>query len=1376
MKSLWLTFLQPQICFMCGGGGEDTGGGGDDNNSSTTTTQSTGKFESSRQDLEDAGYKVSDDGNAVYSESGQVAGANWSGSSTVNNIVDDNESKGQQSTSQTIKSGDTVSQLALDNNTTIEQIKKDNPNIDINNIKAGEKINITANTKKDNESIYTGATQGELDAGNIMKVASTEEIMSEYEKKLQADDDMNALDQIAAENEPKKFDNARDASINSNIGDTVEVNGKLYVKSASDDPNVNSKLVAVKDTNTAAIQDDYSPTVADPVSTSEVDYSTTSSGEDYEIATMMDDADISGGVAVEPEPAYDVDRATAVEEILVRDHGWTDNGDGTFTSSGGSVLARDPNDPDGKFVAADSLKPEVTPVEVNTFSDNEYTTPAAELPKYDDTILETGTGGLENLVTSTKTDATQDGTIVEERPGIDVSQMTDDELSQVGSGPSGFIDDGVGQVGVVNPSAGGSVPIGSGPAVINPGAGDGKALVSIPKDMHDYIDTLISQTGTFTFDDLEAAGFSPEVIREYDKKVGDVPGFPAEDTMLYRTLFPEDQAEFVVVNPSAGTSMLPADTTEVLDYEDYITQGGKNPLGGGGLPDDFYSTDARTVTVDGQEYAVGYGEGAIDPGFANAIESKNAKDKAEALENATLLTDITNTLKSGLGQSVADKLQGIGELIDTYGKTSQINQAKQNIRSSNPDLSDDEVNAKAIAQVIESSKTNLLGPGYDDLAFNSGSVSDLLNPVVDDLRTWSDESSSLISEETQKAMDDSAFVGDFSLSDLGSFLETRGDASAKGILFNALTEIPDIATDIGTYMLTGLAGTAVIGGAEGAGAAANDVNAMIDGMLNAGELQKTQQYQIALEAANGDAALAVEVIKQSTLQSTLAGVAAAAGLGDAVLAGLVTKNPLLEKMTDNFVGKITTGALSEGLTEGTEQFITNYGLINQSGADIVGLNYGTGVAGAATQGATVGAGVGTTAAFVDVLTELANSGTSSVSELVANNVDGTSVVQVASENLLNQTNDTDDTFTVTANTDGTYTVVNENTGESQVVSGADLTTVTENASPIQTAVEYDGDAKTLTNTKTGLTVKLDSDTPFTNDIAEAVANGEVPAGVTLVQEASSDFTSTTDTEGTRTTETGGTVTKRQVGVGGTDVVTHGDVTVTTLVNQDGNTVVTTTNNVTGETTSDIVANGTSTIITNGDTAVNVDATTATVTGTTVTAGATTDVATEVNTDSNIATDTATNTATTTTIATTTDDSEQPGVETTTTTVPGGPVAVSGDDDEPKAIAETTPGYTSGIANTGRGIRPVVAPRYQDRSTGIYTAYRPEPGVAQTPQAPVFAPPETYLAQTVQNGMRYGNDYILPNADPARLAELAKLQGTGAAKLPAEYLLSDEDVV
>ena len=1393
--------------------GDEPSNGGDDSSSTTTTTTTTsgGKYEDSRSDLEAAGYTVSDDGNSVYSDTGQVAGANWSGSGTVNSIVDDNNnSGGQKSTSQTIKSGDTVSQLALDNNTTIEQIKKDNPNIDINNIKAGETINITSNTRDEGESIYTGATQSELDAGNIMKVASTEDIMAEYEK-LQAagESDTSALDEIAA-------------------ADTTGID--VYEPTQE---------------TVTAVQDYYTSGPGSPGYTTAVDYTTTSSGEDYSVAAAADDTDISGGVPA--GPAYDEDFTSRVDKILVETHNWVDNGDGTFTSPSGAVLKRDPTDPDGKFVdAATAPEPGLTPVEVDTFSDSEITTPVSELAgpfdgtqTYEDTILEPGTGGIsgirvgdemtpqlatelgityfegdtiqgsdlvkldelgfdvsqadlssvdylegsdvgtvELLAGSTKIDATKDGTIVEDRPGIEENLMTDAELAQVGGGPSGFIDDGVGQVGVVNPSAGGSVVVG-GPefVVVNPGPGTGVALTSIPSDMYDYIDTLNQQVGGFTFEDLEAAGYTPAEIKQYNDKVGPVPGMPVEGTMLYSSLYGGDGGVYT------GEEVA-ADTTDILDYEDYITQGGQNPLGGGGLPDDFYVSDvARTVTVDGQQYAVGYGEGAIDPAFANIIEARSEADKKEALDNATFLTDVTNTLKSGLGQSVADKLQGVIALVDTYGKTAQINDAKSSIRAANPTLSDDEVDAKAIAQIIDASKTELV-PG---IKTNLSGLDTVLGGVVTDLRDYSDEKAELISLETQDQMNQSSFVGDFDLSDLGTFLETKGDASAKGVFFNALTELPDIATDVATYLTTGLVGTAAIGGAEGAGAAANDINQLIDGMVNAGELQNTQQYQVALAAANGDSNLAVEIIKQSTLQSSLAGVAAAAGLGDAVIAGLVTKNPLLEKVTDNFVGKIATGGLSEGLTEGTEQFITNYGLVNKAGADIVGLNYGTGVAGAATTGAVVGGGVGTTAAFVDVLLELANSGTGDVSELVANNIEGTSLITTASENLLNQTNASGDQFSVTQNKDvggnfnGTYTVVNENTGESQVIASADLTTFTDSLSSegtakINTAVEYDGDNKTLTNTKTGFSVQLDSDTVLSQDIATAVANNQTPTGATLISGSDVGFDATTEgiagvggPEGAVGAVGGEATQKKQVPIGSTDIVTHGDVTVTTVVNSDGSTVVTTTNNVTNETTSDIVPNGTSTVITNGDTAVNVDASTATTTGTTTTVGSVDVVTTPV-----ITTDTTptTETATETNVAvTTTDDDLLPDVveeEVVEDIVEPEVIPETPADDEPDLTGETAPTYTSGIAGMGGGMRPVVAPYYQPQQTGIYSFYTPQPGVAQVPAQPVFSDPQSYLAPTAQP--QYGYGYIAPNADIDYLRRLAEIQGTGAARLPSEDLM------
>ena len=142
---LFSAFLDPRTFKNDG----PSNGGGDDNNDPPPATVYENDY--------------SDPNNPKLDTDPNTPGTQTSGGSQSN---DDNSS------SQTIQSGDTVSQLALDNNTTIEQIKLDNPGIDINNIKAGETINITSNTRNDNESIYTGATQSELDAGNAMSSSS----------------------------------------------------------------------------------------------------------------------------------------------------------------------------------------------------------------------------------------------------------------------------------------------------------------------------------------------------------------------------------------------------------------------------------------------------------------------------------------------------------------------------------------------------------------------------------------------------------------------------------------------------------------------------------------------------------------------------------------------------------------------------------------------------------------------------------------------------------------------------------------------------------------------------------------------------------------------------------------------------------------------------------------------------------------------------------------------------------------------------------------------------------------------------------------------------------------------------------------------------
>jgi hypothetical protein len=50
-----------------------------------------GRFEGIRDKLEALGYTVSANGSSVYTADGQVAGENWSGSSTISNMLKENQ-------------------------------------------------------------------------------------------------------------------------------------------------------------------------------------------------------------------------------------------------------------------------------------------------------------------------------------------------------------------------------------------------------------------------------------------------------------------------------------------------------------------------------------------------------------------------------------------------------------------------------------------------------------------------------------------------------------------------------------------------------------------------------------------------------------------------------------------------------------------------------------------------------------------------------------------------------------------------------------------------------------------------------------------------------------------------------------------------------------------------------------------------------------------------------------------------------------------------------------------------------------------------------------------------------------------------------------
>ena len=395
-------------------------------------------------------------------------------------------------------------------------------------------------------------------------------------------------------------------------------------------------------------------------------------------------------------------------------------------------------------------------------------------------------------------------------------------------------------------------------------------------------------------------------------------------------------------------------------------------------------------------------------------------------------------------------------------------------------------------------------------------------------------------------------------------------------------------------------------------------------------------------------------------------------------------------------------------------------------------------------------------------------------------------------NLVLTDNDTNESVTVggsfsTGDTlTGGETKVSDLQGtEDAVIGGTDQNVVVSNV----------GGNLTLTNEDTGFTAVVGAGTNAnlinaTNAVQNSDADAAVAAGATVggTDVTASETLLGTDTnvdlgfEGLSdadTTDANTTITANNDATVTTS--SDGNVTITTATDSQGNAVVTTKNNVTGETTTDNVAVNNAATVTNGGVTVDVNAATD---GTTTTTTETTQtgVSSEVEgvVDVGTTADAITQAATTTTVEqpqTLVDQPQTLVAQPQPAVVQPQPAVVQPQKKKKKKssatgpVGETQPGYTSGIADLGAGgrMRPVVAPYYQPQQTGLYSFYRPQPGVDQTPAAPVFNEPTSYLSPT--GGLRYGNPYIGTNLSLAQLRELAELQGTGAALLPSEDLMN-----
>ena len=246
-------------------------------------------------------------------------------------------------------------------------------------------------------------------------------------------------------------------------------------------------------------------------------------------------------------------------------------------------------------------------------------------------------------------------------------------------------------------------------------------------------------------------------------------------------------------------------------------------------------------------------------------------------------------------------------------------------------------------------------------------------PAVTALQQQAQTEYEKIDPSVRAEMEASQFTG--SAEDLFNLeFPTAGEATGRGVALNTIGELADIGSDIVTGLTIGLPAVFAKSFAEGAGSATQEIDAKLDQMVQSGTLQQDPRFTDAVRVARdslmeagvdpGLAAAqaqneAIEAIRQGAYGEAIAPAGGVAAVGDTFLAGLARPGTKLLP-TNKLVGipaATLGGGLSEGITEGTEQALTNRAMIEGLGAQDVTL--GQNVGGAAVQAALAGgAGAG----------------------------------------------------------------------------------------------------------------------------------------------------------------------------------------------------------------------------------------------------------------------------------------------------------------------------------------------------------------------------------------------------------------------------------
>ena len=419
-----------------------------------------------------------------------------------------------------------------------------------------------------------------------------------------------------------------------------------------------------------------------------------------------------------------------------------------------------------------------------------------------------------------------------------------------------------------------------------------------------------------------------------------------------------------------------ADVSTIPDELLFPEMDSTNPFG----PSGIIETDLGQFS---EETADPYGTSVVSPAVASESVYEGMPQEGKDAVLAPYIQhakDLGYNVAKGALEEWALTVGGAGRSIDEFSAWLRDNYPDQNPAQDALDdilTQDDQAIKFTQDSDIEAAIQEAIATGENvTTEVNTDWGKELTKGLVETLESWSESAQNKISPEMQLRQYYALPAEGMTLEDIanGTAFDRAGRPYGTDKLATMMTgaeEWGDGITDIALVFALGPVGavaTLATSGLAGKEASAREIDATIDRAYAEGDLKDNPAFKVLVEQNGGDAAAAVQALKDQGIRySTAAGGVAAVSdlIFTKIAAGVGIKNAA--GIVPDFITRIAGSTVSEGAGEGMEQYLTNLAT-TELGTDVMADTGGSTLLGAVGGGTTTAVyGVGS--AFYDALAD-----------------------------------------------------------------------------------------------------------------------------------------------------------------------------------------------------------------------------------------------------------------------------------------------------------------------------------------------------------------------------------------------------------------------